>query len=109
MSENFMRPNTPGLTKIVEDALDGGYGSYDAMREGLKQALGMKPADPTREDFGYGASPSASLSAPQIAAAPGEPLDIRVLYLHGNSRFEIVGTQAQLDAQEAVLRALYQR
>ena len=109
MSENFMRPNTPGLTKIVEDALDGGYGSYDAMREGLKQALGMKPADPTREDFGYGASPSEPLFAPQIAAASAAMTCIRIVYPGGNDRFEITGTsEAELDQKESALRALYQ-
>jgi hypothetical protein len=109
MATEGARPNDPALTKIVEDALDGTYGAYDAMREGLKQALGMKPAEPTREDFGYGPGTSgAAPSVAQIAAPAAAPTCIRVIYPGGNDRFEITGTsEAELDQKEFALRAMY--
>jgi len=105
MSETYQRPNTPALTKIVDTALDGSYGAFEAMREGLHRALGM----PSLAEEVAGQSPTQQTVSAMPEAASGEPRDIRVLYLHGNSRFEIEGTQAQLDAQETALRALYQR
>jgi hypothetical protein len=110
MAQDFVRPNNPGLTKIVEESLDGTYGSYDAMRDGLKAALGIKTTvDPTREDFGYGADPTAPQFAPQIAASGAQPTCVRVLYPGGNDRFEITGmSEAELDLKESALRAMYQ-
>jgi hypothetical protein len=110
MATEGARPNDPALTKIVEDALDGTYDAYENMRAGLRQALGMKPAAPTREDFGYGADTSgAPLSVAQIAAPAAAPTCIRVIYPGGNDRFEITGTsEAELDQKESALRAMYQ-
>jgi hypothetical protein len=107
MAKEFTIPSTPGLTKIVDATMTGKYGSYEEMKTALRNSLGM--ASPSTETMSM---PPTQQTAQQAVsampdAAPGEPHDIRVLYLHGNSRFEIEGTQAQLDAQEAALRAMY--
>ena len=108
MATEFIRPDAPRLTKIVEESMDGTYGSYDAMREGLKAALGIKPASPSREDFGYGADPSVPLPVSPIAASGAQPTCIRVFYPGGNDRFEVWGaSEAELDQKESALRAMY--
>jgi hypothetical protein len=107
MSTEFTIKNTPQLTKLVTEGLTGAPGSYEETKYLLRTVLGMP--SPATEEAQYGRpddAPQAASSMP--AAEPGEPRDVRVLYLKGNSRFEIEGTQAQLDAQEAALRALYQ-
>ena len=107
MAREFIRPNTPGLTKIVDTAMNGTYDSFEAMKTALRNSLGLP--SPAAETLSMPPAPSAQQAASLLPeAAPDEPRDVRVLYLHGNSRFEIEGTQAQLDAQEAALRAMYQ-
>jgi hypothetical protein len=108
MSETFQRRNTPALERIVAETTKGeAYGNYEAMKDQLRAALSLP--NPATEGLEFPPAPTAQQAAASMpVAAPGEPIDVRVLYLHKNSRFEIYGTTAQLDAQEARLRALYQ-
>jgi hypothetical protein len=109
MAKDFAIPTTDATRKIVDTTMTGTYGSYEEMKTALRNSLGMP--SPSAETMSM---PPTQQTAQQAVSAmpdatPGEPRDVRVLYLHGNSRFEIEGTQAQLDAQEAALRALYQQ
>jgi hypothetical protein len=107
MSANFAAKTTDANKKIV-DSIMTGADTYENMKEQLRAALSMPSVSRADETMRLpSADASQAVSLPE--ATPGEPRDIRVLYLHGNSRFEIEGTQAQLDAQEAALRAMYQK
>jgi hypothetical protein len=111
MSQDFVRPASPAWTALVENS-----SSVEEMREAMKAKLaadgfilrergyevGSDTLTREAEDAAFAASP-ASPDAP-----PLRDTCIRVLYLRGNSRFEIVGpSEENLDDQEAKLRALY--
>lgn len=61
------------------------------------------------------AVPPNKVDMPVAAAAPSEPVRAnasayRVIYPHGNSRFELFGVdEADLDKQEKQIRSMYQK
>jgi hypothetical protein len=107
MSENFIKtPSSPALTKIVDATLSGRAGSYEEMKEQLRQALSMP--NPNTATLSMPPTPT---TAQQVAplSAPSSGSHIRVIYPSGNSRFEIYSDSEEgLDLQEQRIRALYQ-
>jgi hypothetical protein len=108
MAQEFVRPNAPALTKLVDNTMTGAYGSYEDMKTALRNHLGMPSPDAETLSM-----PPVQTTAQQEALlseqSAGPQNCIRVLYLHGNDRLEIYGTsEEELDRKEAQLRALYQ-
>jgi hypothetical protein len=104
MANDFMRPNNRTTEKIVDKALDGSYGSYEEMKDALRQNLNLP--NPAEEMAGMPPTPTAPKSLEPPVATTG-PF-VRVVYPAGNSRFEIYSdSEAGLDAQEARIRSLY--
>jgi hypothetical protein len=107
VSDNFARPNTPQTTKLVDDAITSGYGSYEAMKESLSRALSLPSRSEETAQFEREAEPQTPIMPAASASVPQNC--IRVIYPSGNSRFELYGdSEESLDIQEARIRALYQ-
>jgi hypothetical protein len=105
MSETFQRPNTPALTKIVDTTLTGDYGSYDAMKEALRNSLDLP--SPASETMSMPPRPTMQQEA-AASLDPSKQSHMRVIYPFGNSRFELYSdSEDGLDAQEARIRAMY--
>jgi hypothetical protein len=109
MSENFTRPNSPALTKIVDDAAKGATigQNYQDMKDGLRAALGLPPsAESSSFGFGLPDPPPSAACMPEQSAGPQNC--VRVVYPHLNDRFEIyAASEEELDRKEAALRAMY--
>lgn len=95
MTKDFYSTPTKADEKIVREST-----SYGELLENLKAAQGrngtvLMPAEPERV---------VTLSAPSGV----ERRAMRVIYPSGNNRFELFGVdEADLDAQEQAIRALY--
>ena len=113
MANNFILPPNPSLDRIVRESSTG-EGGFDAMKDALHKKLGLDTVEQTVIDSGYGrtaaAEPSRTpLPIVQHANPSAPPTHYRVIYPYSNSRFELVGmSEADLDEQEAKIRALYQ-
>jgi hypothetical protein len=112
MSQNYIRPTTPSLEKIVNDSLskDSDIGAaFERMKAELRDSLGMISPQAAVElaDQGIVLPVAQPAVMPESSSAPQNCT--RVVYPHGNDRFEIyAATDEELDRKEAALRALYQ-
>jgi len=100
-------------SKALEDAVNAAD-NFEALREAALQHLAAENKI-VRSTEGFGQRRIAGESEPDVSLSESAvPQDqnrcLRVLYLRGNSRFEIYGPSEQdLDLQEENLRALYAR
>jgi hypothetical protein len=110
---DFTSPPSEKWREIVE-----GSSSVEEMRSRMKKFQAANGIIEIERGFEYGgkltkeAEDAVSAAVPSEAAAPSQRRDtcIRVLYLGGDSKFEIVGPdENSLDMQEEKLRALYRR
>jgi hypothetical protein len=105
MATPFTAQNTPALTKIVETALDGSYGAFEAMRNGLKKSLGM----PSQSEEMAQLPPAGTvqeLSLPAAEVHQGQPTFEEIIYPSGNDRYVISGySQAEVDQKIARIKA----
>jgi len=111
MANDFTVPLTPSLEKLVHETTTGPEGNFEAMRAGLKAALRFDGTAESRVESGYGRGLAGQPGAPKTVAqlAPiAEPTHMRIVYPWQNTRMEIYGmSDADLDSQEAAIRAIY--
>lgn len=105
MSQDFTKPNAQLEAQIAAATTKE---ELDAVLLRYQELNGM----PTR--FDRVALPSRSGDSSSQPSAPiessGGTPRYRVIYPHGNARFELEGnSEADLDAQEAKIRAMYGR
>ncbi len=114
MPQDFIKPNTPSLNKLVIGALDNPDNRTPAqaaerLLAELHGALHMVVPAPSENENLYGRATQFT-PAPTMPAPNPNPTHSRVVYPHGNSRFEIFGmSEGELDAQEDAIRKMYQQ
>jgi hypothetical protein len=98
------------VPKAVEDAILESNHPIE-MRRAMIEAMARNnmPVPVSRdEDLNMRGAATPAVQTLSEARPAQEPTCFRVVYPHGNNRFEIYGTsEAQLDAQERQIRAMF--
>jgi hypothetical protein len=112
IASNFITKNTPSLERlaVAASSQDADINvAFERMKAELRDSLGMISPQAAVElaDQGIVLPVAQPAVMPESSSAPQNCT--RVVYPHGNDRFEIyAATEEELDRKEAALRALYQ-
>jgi len=109
MSRDFLGKSNPALDAAIASATDP-----ERIRELVKSNLASAGIISRERGNDYGARVTGSRQAEQPAtevslpASPAQETCVRVVYPHGNDRFEIfASSEAELDMKEAAIRAIF--
>lgn len=114
MPQDFIKPNTPSLNKLIIGALDNPDNhtpqeAAERLLAELHSALHMVVPPPSEAERLYGRETQFA-PQPSVPAPSANPTHSRVIYPFSNNRFELFGmSEAELDAQEDAIRKMYQQ